>query len=357
MTTSSERPLTMANRAHQTRFGRSGAGLRLMVACTTLSIVGAASPGAPPPKPETPAGARAPDRQGRVDLRPRFRAGQETRLKLELKDAETPRASAGKPSRTGTAKPRPDTSKPQPADPLDPDATGTSIPSSSQQEIGILLRVKETGPDGTKLDIVYESLKISLHGPLGEIEFDSKSKAGGDADPAAEIFRSIVGTTLIADLDPDGRVRSVTGEPRPGAGGDLSANLAGDFLKGSFGSIMTAGDAPARANVGDQWTTRSVMTAPGGSWTINATNTLKSASGGRAMIDIRGTVTLDSATSGAGLGAAIPESKYTGRVAWDTEAGMIENMETTMRITVRPPTSAGGGETVREVTTRITRLR
>jgi hypothetical protein len=291
-----------------------------------------------------------PEKRDRIDLRPHFSRGQEITLKMELTDREQPDATktpARKdPKGTKTAKPDPLESTP-----ADDARTGTT-----RQEIMLRLKVIETGKDGSKLEIIYDAFKISMkHGPLGDIEFDSGRPATKD-DPIADMFKAIVGSSIIAEFDRTGNITSVSSGSKGTQATEGLGAAVSNLIRDSFGRVLSIGGAPEFARVGDTWTSDSTMPAPGGTWKIKATNKLRSASGGKAKIEINGKVTLDAATSGAGMGMTVSDSKYTGAAVWDTERGMIESMETKMTASVSHPASMGGGTNKREVGIKVSRV-
>src|SRR4051812_14423602 len=258
-----------------------------------LTVVGAAPAVHAAAQPATKAGPK-------VDLRPKFKVGQETRFKLDLDsngNQATPAAGEGQPVK---------------------------------QTIGatILFKCRDTNPEtGSTLEVVYETLKLKAQSPLANIDFDS-SKPGNPDDPMDAAIRSIIGTKLNVKMDKDGNITSVDG----GGGGMTEQFTGADLMKNMFGPMFTTKKGTGQAAVGEKWTNEDTMDAGMGTVRITTTNTLKSVSGGMASIDIKGAFSLD--PSSMGKGVAIRDSSMTGEAKWDTEAGMLDSMQMKQKLSV-----------------------
>lgn len=247
------------------------------------------------PVPEGPAN------KGRmVDLRPRFKAGQE--IKLALESTERSKPAGGGDAGEGA--------------------------QTMSQSFDLTLKVREAQPEkGSKVDLRFDSMKMS--GALAGVKFDFDSSRPAEQDDAmGSLLRTMVGTTLALELDANGNVTGVTGEGVGSlgsalAGGDVNAaSLLGSML----GPIRGEGDS-GRHSVGESWTTSSQMMSPAGSWTLVSTSTLRSAGGGKADIAIRGDVRLEGGTQ-----VKIDRSSYEGTAQWDTEEGFLRSLETRLDV-------------------------
>lgn len=240
-----------------------------------------------------------------VDLRPKFRKGQDIRFKMTMRS-------------TGIAE-------------ISPFAGQEGSASNGEQEMVIRLSPKEVNPEtGTTLDLVYESLKLKM----GEIEFDSKKPAAPD-DPSDAMLRPIVGLTLKVVMDKDGNITSVTGgDDGDGVTAMLMQQFTGaDVIKGLFGPVSTMKKTAGRAAVGESWTTNDSLGGMLGTMRLSMTHTLESANGGRATIKTKGRVVLDG-SEGSALGIKIKDSVISGSTEWDTEAGMLTRMTQDNKIVV-----------------------
>jgi hypothetical protein len=226
---------------------------------------------------------------------------------------------------------------------------------STNQEIGLLMRVKDVNPEtGAMLDLVYESLKFNMDSPMmGRVEFDSSKPAtGGDAAMAEMMLRPMVGLTLSVKTDKDGNITEVkTPDGVGGVGGEMLRQFTGaDVVKNMFGPIVSLRRGTGQAAVGEMWTNQDAIESPMGTMKVTTNNTLSSHSGGRATIDINGGVSLTQGTGGAsaipGLvpKATIKESSIKGQAIWDTAKGMLRSVKSEQKITIEA--DIGGQKTV-----------
>ncbi len=247
---------------------------------------------------------------GKVDLRPRFKLGQEVRLKMDVS-----------------------TSRKQ----TDPAADPQS--ASQKTDIGITLALKCTGVNpetGYTLDMVFESFKFDGDIAGQTVHFDSK-KPDAD-DPFGELLGSIVGTSMPVKMDLSGNISSVGGGVTDLAG--MTGSMGGaDLIKGLFGPLATSSKGTGFAAVGDTWTNEDAMDAGMGSVRVKTTNTLSSARGGTATITTKGSFSLDPSSGGPGV--AIRESSLSGETKWDTEAGMIDSMTMKQHVKVEQRAQKG----------------
>lgn len=298
-----------------------------------------------PTQPEKPAAT------GRtIDLRPKFIKGKETRLKMEC-------ISTDKPVDRARGKKTPEQPEPQ----------------NIKVEIGLLLKVKDSNPEtGATVEVRYETFKLAMTGPMGEIEFDSTKPRNpgrtGEKDMIGEFLRPITEATTTVEFDQYGNFKSASGGGAGNQAGGLGALTGGltggDLLKSLFGPVAGNTRNNGRASIGESWTSESVMDAPGGNWKITSTQTLRSASGSQATIDIKGKVGLDPASSGAGSGAKISDGSYSGKAIWNTELGIIDQMETKMSLKVELPAALSGessseqpAASIHEMSMRVNRIR
>lgn len=307
----------------------------VFAACTLTALTGLpfASGG-----PWGPATAWA--QQGKkVDLRPKFTKGQEIRLKLELVNRSKTTSTSRAPAKDKAS---------EPEEPKDQDVS---------QEYTLLLKVKDTNAEtGSTLELVYEHVKLKMRSASGDMDFDS-AKPKKD-DPVDELLRPMVGTTLTVEMDNKGNIKNVTGGDalQEAAGGGLGGAMTGPgALKDFFGRVFSSGPGNSGfAGVGESWSSDDKMDAPGGTWNITTTNTLRSAGGGKAEIDIKGKLTFNPSTSGQGPQVKVQGATYSGRATWNTERGMLEAMET--RQHVESLDTKSNQRTTNDATMKVTRI-
>lgn len=280
----------------------------------------------------------------KVDLRPKFTKGQEIRLKLEL--VTKAKTASSRPSTPSKGKPKQDGEDEEPKD------------QDISQEYTLLLKVKDTNSEtGSTLQLVYEQVKLKMKSPSGDMDFDS-TKPKKD-DPVEELLRPLVGTSLIVEMDPKGNIKNVSGGDglQEAVGGGLGGSLTGSAgLKDFFGRVFTSGPGNSGfASVGESWSSEDKMEAPGGTWNITTTNTLKSASGSKAEVDIKGKLTFSPSTSGNGPHVQVQSATYTGHETWNTERGMLDSLET--RQHVESVDTKSNQRTTNDATMRVTRLK
>jgi len=271
-----------------------------------------------------------------VDLRPKLRKGQEVPFKMTVAIERNQSM---------------------------PDADGSrkTTKTRTTQEIGLRFKVIETSPEaGSTLDLRYDSIKLDLTSPAGDISFDSTRPASGDAaTPGADFLRPIVGLTLRIQMDKDGNITSVGGgdslEGSPAA--SLASQFTGtDVVKGMFGPIFTMAKGRGEATVGDSWQNVDVMETPMGAMRLTTTNTLKSFNGKDATIDIKGSATLDPAgASSPAATVAIKESTIDGTAVWSVKDGMLKSMTTEQRLLTEQSlggTTGASADTMKVTVTR-----
>ncbi len=333
----------------------TGASLGQTLPSSTPSSVPKQTPDAGTP---LPAGA--------IDLRPKLRAGQQIRYVYEQ-----------------TAK---NTVKSQ-----DPNDTTLDQDQKQTQRIGLVMKVVQAGDDGATIQVVYDTIKVTLDTPDGVAEYDS-AKPKPKAAPSAPASRqpparstpggkSPTSTTPgtpapttpntdplkdIADMDMNGTLGLIVG-PMVGAtitvktdrAGAITSVSGGDALGGAMGGLggamggmggamvpspsavanwLVAGlGGPGNkgfARVGETWTNNDALSGtPVGSFNMKTTHTLKTASGGSANLSFVGGI--EPATQGAAPGGGIGQvqsASYTGSYVWDTRNGALAEMGTDMKV-------------------------
>jgi hypothetical protein len=289
---------------------------------------------------------------GEVDLRTKFKAGQQTRYIFEQNSKNAVKSLDG----TGGA--------------------AETVQEQQQSErIGLLLKVVESGDAGATIQVVYESIKLTLKTGDDTMEFDSTKvkpapktttpaktpatpgKPGtqaptsgdpmdplqqfADKDPLELIVGPMVGTTVTVKTDKNGAITSVSGGEGLGGGlGGLGGMAGGGLLPSpsQMANWLVAGmGGKSSARVGETWTNSDALSGtPVGAFTMKTQHTLKSASAGWANLAFTGRVEPPSESSqpgDTGMSAGqVKSASYTGTYVWDTRAGALAEMNTTMSV-------------------------
>ncbi len=318
--------------------------------------------------------AKDPVPKGMVDLRPKFKAGQVTKLRLTMEstgDAPNlqsldldrilddpsstpppPKSTPGVKSPTKAPSKQPSKS-PTPSDPA----------MRSWQEMILVFKVKDASTDprrgdqpsheSTVVEVTFESIRAKSTTPDGTFEFDSTKPGPGKgntpggpsptptppadpfADPLSAALRPLVGTTLTLTLDPNGNITNIDG-------GEAFTSLAGMSLTGGggggklFQSIVTPVGSPGLVRTGEPWTTRdTIRTGLIGDFHMRSESRVASHRRGLAEVQVKGVIEPESAGGAGGLGGfQVKDSKYSGRYTWDTDRGMLELMSTEQSIQI-----------------------
>ena len=327
---------------------------------------------APPgtvPRDARPDDARAPQGADQtIDLRPKYRAGEQLRYVMQLDSRN----------------------RVQPVTPSKDRAEDEELTTDQQQNqrVGLLIRVVEAGPEGAKLQLVYESIRLSLDLPGGRAEFDStrpRTPASPASQPATrpappspgapaqppidedmsklleQLISPMVGTTLDLTTDASGNITKVSGgDALSGAGAfaDLLKSLTQGGAAGGPAGTGGAGGIPGLSGmpgmpgmpgasapggnwltgssgasvprrVGESWTnTDALGSTPAGPMNMVTTHTLRSASGNSATVTFQGRATGTGSSSGSRT--QTEGSQYTGQYVWDTRAGQLKTMQSEM---------------------------
>jgi hypothetical protein len=295
---------------------------------------------------------------GTVDLRPKFKAGQQIRYVFDQVAKNQIKSS-------------------------DPSDNSMDQDQEQTERIGLVMKVVEAGDDGATIQVVYESIKVTLKTPDGPAEYDSTkpkptakspsptpstksptkpgtptikspstTPAPGGSDPLKDIadldtsgmlgliVGPMVGSVITVKTDKNGAVTSVSGGEAlgggmglPGGGGMVpNPTQMANWLVAGVGGPNNSG----RAKVGESWTDNdSLAGTPVGSFKMVTKNTLESATGGAARVSFTGHI--EPASEGAAPGTSagqVQSAAYTGKYVWDTRGGALSEMSTNMSVTM-----------------------
>lgn len=319
---------------------------------------GAGNPKFDQPSEATPKSrdATKPERSDtRIDLRPRFEKGQSIKLKMEVTSSSQQPATDVDPL-DEPDRPAPQQKRTSKSPPKKPELET----SKSKIDFGIVLNVKDVTPEGVAtVDMVFQTVKVSVDGPGGKMEFDStRPPAPGkadDLDPVAIVMKPLVGSTFTMTVDRSGNISSVSG-------GDGFAML-GQVVPGSggtmpqvFGPIFTLKKGDGFARIGESWENVDKLNSGlMGEFKMSAKHTLQSVSGKDAKVSMQGRIEAGSMAPSSST-FQLKDSAYSGKYTWDTGRGMIRDMTTRMSMTVSHQIQGTPVEVTSETTSRVSRV-
>jgi hypothetical protein len=153
----------------------------------------------------------------------------------------------------------------------------------------------------------------------------------------------MVGTTITVKTDRNGGITSVSGGDGlggamgglglPGGGGLVpSPSQMANWLVAGIGGPGNRGFA----RVGESWTNSdSLSGTPVGAFAMKTTHTLKSAGGGAANLAFVGHIEPPSEGGQPDASAGqVKSAAYSGAYVWDTGAGALRDMTSTMSVTL-----------------------
>ncbi len=320
---------------------------------------------APPSLPPSPGEPGV--RMGKVDLRPRFQKGSETRYVMRVKSDNNvnmpgllPTMPGDEPEKAPPPAPAQPQKKPTGPGKGPAPAPADSSPSSGggnrqtmDQEVGFVIRVVESTPeDGAKVELVYERVKVSIQSGGTEIFWDStKPKHPNsqldDSELLEPLYRKMIGAKMTITFDSAGTVKSVEGGGDiglPGAMGQAGLPIDPKNLGSLFGPVNTKNAGGGLYDLGEKWTTTdSVSTGPMGSFKMVTTNELRSAHPGEADVFFTGRIEPGSAGGTPGSPFQIKDSKYQGKFKWDRLRGQLKALESEQDITIDGGPGVTGG--------------
>jgi hypothetical protein len=330
------------------------------------------SPTPAQPSTLTPSG---PAQGGLIDLRPKFKVGQEFRLRM------------GNTSESTTTMPglfEDPNGKPLPGGPTSPSPKGKpgknedESKSTTTQDFVLVFRPKSVAENGeATVDVVFESIKMKVESDWMTDEFDStkppKPASKQPADPLSEFagtppleqaLRPLVGETITLTVDSSGNVTKVEGGEKIAAlfgqaGGGLPGSPnSGGGAKSLFGSIFTIDKTRPTARVGDTWTTRDTIDLSlTGPLEMSTTYSVMSARGGRATVGIKGSMQNATAAWTPGAPFKINAMTHEGSFVWNTEDGFVESMASTQKLDAELKLGGAAGKASSVQKTTVTRVR
>ena len=288
------------------------------------------------PEPKIPSdGSEIP--AGTFDLRPKFRMGQDRRVRLSLDSKET------QPDLTAELDPAR-----KPNDPASPDEMKT------KQDFVLIFRPVKVNEDGTsEVGIIFEQIRSHVEGPGVDDTFDSskpapaKPKTPKPADPLGglgepptleETLRPLVGETIAIVFDRDGNVTEVRGGEKfvralnPMAPEGMVQMGGDEKMRELFKSIVST-EGKRYAKPGESWSTHTSLDLfPIGGSRLRTDYKLSNVQGAKGKITFQGNlVPTKDASPGAG-GLKLSKVEYGGSTDWDQEDGFARSMQSTQAL-------------------------
>jgi hypothetical protein len=142
-----------------------------------------------------------------------------------------------------------------------------------------------------------------------------------------------------------------------GAGTGGAGKGAGGGAGQLFGPLFSIKKATGMASVGESWEVEDVVdTGLMGGFKMKARHTLRSASGGEANVAVTGRIE-PSSEAGSGTVAQLKNSGYAGAYTWDTAAGMLKQMNSSMTVQMETNTDGTPTTTKNESTVKVVRVK
>lgn len=281
--------------------------------------------------------------QGSFDLRPKFRIGQDRRVRLKLESHETSPdllAETDEDLPPTTPKKSPKTSKP---------AAESEV--NTWQEFVLIFRPTKVGEEASEVEVVFESIKSKVDGPGVDDTFDSSKPAPKPAKTAPksndplqqlealakppsleELMRPLVGEALTLTLDRDGNITDVRGGQKlvralnPMASAAM-AQMGGDApIRDLFKSIVGMPGKP-HAKPGESWSSATNLDVfPIGNASLRTDYKLTSVQGNLGKIVFSGGLKPREDPSPGGGGLTISKAEYGGTTNWDQADGFAASM-------------------------------
>jgi hypothetical protein len=276
-------------------------------------------------------GSRWIDKSEKVDLKPKFKAGQKAMYRFE----QTTNVVQNVPGMSEGMK------------------------QDMVQNFDAEMRVKEIAEDGTAtLEIEYKTMKLGMTSPMGSMEYDSAKPGADDAgNPIAGAIKPLIGMIVTAKVDKAGQVKETSADTSKlvGPAAQMAKQmLAPEQIKSMFGRIIALKEGPTEVAVGDTWTTVDSMTQGGLKMKISMDKKLEKVEGAAATISMKGTMTSekDAKDPQSAMAPDVTDAKIDGSAVWDTELGAVKTIESTQTLKLK---SQMGDQDVKTVS-KITRL-
>ena len=178
-----------------------------------------------------------------------------------------------------------------------------------------------------------DAVAVKMATSAGQVDYDSSRDKAEAVNPMAKPYAAVVGTAVQITITPLGEVKELTGADKVvAAAAEAAAALPREQMEAQFGEKaqregieqLTRIYPVGPVAVGDSWEVEQKMTAAIAG-TSRSTYTLKSLTGGKATLDVKGTAT----TEADAPTAIVPGGKFdlkgtqTGSLVLDQSTGWI----------------------------------
>lgn len=229
-----------------------------------------------------------------VDLAPKFTVGQEDRFWVDLLTTREARF-------------------------VDSDVTR---PARWEQRARVRRRVLETSPAGAKIEILYETIKVSFVAGNRSVAYDTEIENPPETEEVGKTVRPALNRPVVVEVDSTGRVVGVTGN-KVSEGETPSQSLMGDdTFRTMLSPLFGLTKSPSTVSVGEYWT----EVIPGtpqatGTITTRVSRHLRSVENDRVLVTFTGTMTLDPSEKALMSNANIEAQALSGKIEWDLVRG------------------------------------
>ncbi|MBL8876871.1 MAG: hypothetical protein JNM86_13830 [Phycisphaerae bacterium] len=278
---------------------------------------------------------------GSFDLRPKFRMGQDRRVRLSLDSKET------KPDLTAELDPA--------RKPNDPKAAATDEMKTKQDFVLVFKPVKVSEDGTSEVSIVFEQIRSHVEGPGVDESFDSskpapakpKTPKPAESDPFGglgktptleETLRPLVGESLSVVFDRDGNVTEVRGGQKfvralnPMAPEEMMQMGGDEKMRDLFKSIVST-EGKRYAKPGESWSTdTSLDVFPIGGSRLRTDYKLSNVQGAKGKITFQGKLVPSKDASPGSGGLKLSKVDYGGSTDWDQEDGFARSMQSSQAL-------------------------
>jgi len=290
---------------------------------------------------KTPSKDGTESQAGIFDLRPKFRIGQDRRVRLSLDSKET------KPDLTAELDPAPK--------PKGGKAAATDEMKTKQDFVLVFKPIKVSEDGSSEVSIVFEQIRSHVEGPGVDDSFDSSKPASAkpptpkpaETDPLGgfgktptleETLRPLVGESLSIFVDRDGNVTDVRGGEKlvralnPMAPEEMAQMGGEEKMRDLFRSIVST---PGRkfARLGESWSSDTDLDLfPVGGSKLHTEYRLTNVQGAKGKIAFQGRLVPSKDASPGSGGLKLGKADYGGVTDWDQEDGFARSMQSTQAL-------------------------
>lgn len=254
--------------------------------------------------------------QPKLDLKPRYAAGQENRFVVEMHSKTQSQFM---------------------------DRSRVRL-QEYHQRLRVNRKVIETGDAGATLQIKYEAVAVTLVAGNKLLTYDTEGINIPEADEMLGAgVRDAMALTFTIKVDPFGRVVDVSGNEREVTKQAASNLVSDDVLARSFAPLYGLAKEPATAAIGESWaTTRVASPTTTGVYTTTITSTLNEFSDSRATISTVGEMKLEMSEKAREAKADFVAHEIKGQQVWNVIEGAVDRSAYRQTMKVQADVEARG---------------